>query len=121
MVSERSGYEGSDPYAAPETIDVAPLAGRREESMQRLRIGAGGLLGMIVLIGLASIIYERANQVDATAVPQAAPTVEPTTATPKNDPLADAGIVPDLPAEPSPDSAQEPAVMPEQGDAIPAQ
>ena len=110
-----------DPYAAPRAADVAPLAGTQDEAMQRLRIGIGGLVGMIVLIGLATLIYERANQIDATAVPEAAPTVEPSTATPKNDPLADAGIVPDLPAEPTTSPSQQPAVVPEQGDAVPAQ
>lgn len=110
-----------DPYAMQRPAEIAPLAGTRDESMQRLRIGVGGLLGMVILIGLATLIYERANQIDATAVPQAAPTVEPSTGTPKNDPLADAGIVPDLPAEPTASAQQETAVMPEQGDAVPAQ
>ena len=36
------------------------------------------------------------------SVPESAPTTEPTEAAPQRDPLADAGIVPDIPAEPSP-------------------
>ena len=110
-----------DPYALQRAPEIAPLAGTRDEAMQRLRIGIGGLVGMVILIGLATIIYERANQIDATAVPEAAPTIEPNTATPKNDPLANAGVVPDLPAEPTASPTQEQAVMPEQGDAVPAQ
>ncbi len=99
----------------------APLAGSPDDAMQRLRIGLGGLLGIVILVGLASLIFERANQIEAASVPEAAPTVEPSAQTPKSDPLADSGIVPDLPAEPSPVPSQEAALVPERGDDIPAQ
>lgn len=99
-----------------EISEAAPLAGSPDDAMQRLRIGLGGLLGMVILIGLASLIFERANQIEAAAVPEAAPTVEPSAQAPKNDPLANAGIVPDLPAEQTPAPAQQSAIMPEQGD-----
>jgi len=104
-----------DPYAAPGVAEPAPLAGTRDQAMQRLRIGLGGLVGVIILIGLASLIYERANQTDAASVPDAAPTTEPTTAAPRNDPLADAGVVPDLPTEPSPSASPQPATGAGQG------
>lgn len=102
-------------------MDVAPLGGTRDQAMQRLRIGFGGLLGMLIIIALATMIYERANQVDASTVPEAAPTTEPSPSTPKNDPLANAGVVPDLPADPSPSPTQQQAILPEQGNADPAQ
>lgn len=109
-----------DPYAQRQLADPAPLAGTRDQSMQRLKVGLGGLLAIIVAVGLATLIDERAQQIDATAVPQAAATVEPSTSAPKNDPLANAGVVPDLPAEESA-PLQEQAIMPEQGNAAPAQ
>lgn len=102
-----------DPYAAPATVEAAPLAGTRDEAIQRLRIGLGGLVGVIILIGLATLISERANLTDAASVPDAAPTTEPTVAAPRNDPLADAGVVPDLPDEPAP--APAPAQQPTGG------
>ena len=46
---------------------------------------------------------------DALSVPEAAPTVEPSAASQQRDPLADAGVVPDLPAEPEAIVVQEPA------------
>ena len=101
--------------------ESAPLAGSRDDAMQRLRIGLGGLLGIIILVGLATLIFERANQVEASAVPEAASTIEPSAQSPKNDPLANAGLVPDLPAEPTPGPAQQTAIMPEQGDDLPSQ
>jgi hypothetical protein len=73
----------------------------RERTVQRLQIGITGIVMMILLVGLASIIQNRAAETDATTVPAAAPTTEPTQAAPQNDPLVEAGVVPDLPAEPS--------------------
>ncbi|MBX7540015.1 hypothetical protein [Qipengyuania sphaerica] len=99
---------------APELTDV-PLAGSRAQSMQRLQIGIGGVVLMVLLVGLASLIQDRTREVDAASVPAAAATTEPTAAPTQQDPLVDAGVVPDLPAQPTPTTAQSPAVVPEQG------
>ncbi|UAB79153.1 hypothetical protein INR77_05570 [Erythrobacter sp. SCSIO 43205] len=72
--------------------------GSKAESTQRLQIGLFGLGSMVLLIGLATIIGNQANLTQESAVPQAAPTTEPSEATQQRDPLADAGIVP-LPVE----------------------
>lgn len=107
---------------AGEPSDV-PLAGTRIQSMQRLQIGIGGVVLMVLLVGLASLIQDRTREVDDAAVPAAAPTTEPTVATKQNDPLVEAGVVPDLPAEPVPAPSQSPDLVPEQGssDATPRQ
>ena len=103
-----------------EASDV-PLAGTRAQSVQRLQIGIGGVVLMVLLVGLASLIQDRTREVDATSVPGAAATTEPTPAVTQQDPLVDAGVVPDLPKAPAP--SQSPAVVPEQGpqDALPPQ
>lgn len=90
-----------------------PLAGTRAQSVQRLQIGIGGVVLMVLLVGLASLIQDRTREVDAASVPGAAPTTEPTAAPTQQDPLVDAGVVPDLPEGPVP--TQSPAVVPEQG------
>ena len=95
--------------AAPEG---APLGGTRAEATQRLQVGLFGLGAMILMIGLAGIIGTQADLTQESAVPEAAPTTEPTAAAPQRDPLADAGIVPDIPAEPSPTPTGEGAVLP---------
>ena len=82
--------------------DGAPLGGSKAEALQRLQIGLFGLGSMVLLIGLASIIGTQADLTQENAVPDAAPTTEPTEAPAQRDPLADAGIVPDIPAEPTP-------------------
>lgn len=80
---------------------LAPLGGTRAHAVQRLQIGVFGLMAMLLLVGLANIIMDRAQVSQAAAVPEAASTVAPgNIAAPKKDPLADAGVVPDLPADP---------------------
>jgi hypothetical protein len=55
---------------------------------------------MVLLVTLANMIRNNAEQNEATVVPESAPTmaVEPE-ANEVSDPLADAGVVPDTPAE----------------------
>ena len=92
---------------------AAPLGGTNQEALKRLQIGGAGVGVMLLLVGLASAIENRASLADARTVPEAAPTVEPTQSAEQNDPLAKAGVVPDLPAEkaaPEPEAAQP--VMP---------
>lgn len=84
----------------------APLGGTKAEATQRLQIGLFGLGSMVLLIGLATVIGNQADITQEGAVPEAAPTTEPTDAAPQRDPLADAGIVPDIPAEPEPQAEE---------------
>ena len=92
-----------------------PLGGTRAQAMHRLQIGIGGVVLMVLLVGLASLVQDRAREVDATSVPEAAATTEPSNEPKQNDPLVEAGVVPDLPAQPQPTATQSPAAVPEQG------
>ena len=81
--------------------DALVAGAKRAQALQRLQLGLFGLGAMVLLIGLANIIMNQAMEAEASMVPEAAPTVAPaTTPTPASDPLADAGVGPDLPAEP---------------------
>jgi hypothetical protein len=95
--------------AADRNADEAPalaLAGTRAQSLQRLQVGVSLLLGIILIVGLANVIEERAKQSEAAAVPQVAASAAPSPSASANDPLADAGVVPDLPAAtPAPSSS----------------
>ncbi len=77
----------------------APLGGTKSEALQRLQVGLTGMCAMILVIGLAGLIGGQADIAEEAAVPDAAPTTEPTAQTPQRDPLADAGVVPDIPVE----------------------
>lgn len=76
------------------------LAGTRAQSIQRLQIGLSGLAAMVLLVGLATVIMDRARQTEAGAVPEAASTAAVEAAPSVNDPLADAGVAPDVVAPP---------------------
>jgi hypothetical protein len=82
-----------------EAEEAAPLGGTRGEAVQRLQVGVSLLVGVLLLVGIANVIENRAKEVEATTVPEAAATVPATPSTPQNDPLADAGVVPDIPAD----------------------
>ena len=82
-----------------------PVSESRHEAIQRLQIGVFGIAAMVLLVGLASIIGSQADVTEEAAVPDAAPTTEPSPAPSQANPLADAGVVPDIAAEPSPSPA----------------
>ncbi|MBO9519401.1 MAG: hypothetical protein J7493_15160 [Porphyrobacter sp.] len=91
------------PQPAAEHAAFVPLVSGRSQAVQRLQIGLFGLAAMVLLVGLANILINNADRNQARVVPEAAPTIA---AQPKSeqasDPLAEAGVVPDMPA------AQEP-------------
>ncbi len=85
-------------------ISVTPLAGTRAQAVQRLQVGLSGLAAMVLLVGLANIIIASAEQHRVEAEVEAvtlAPPAAPKPETPSN-PLADAGVVPTMPAEQTP-------------------
>ncbi|HSF12201.1 MAG TPA: hypothetical protein VLA50_04445 [Erythrobacter sp.] len=92
--------------------DDVPAGQTRAEAVQRLQVGLFGIGSMVLLVGLASIIGSQADLTDESAVPEAAPTTEPSPAPLQANPLADAGVVPDIAAEPSPVPSPEPLDLP---------
>ena len=89
----------SDPDDA--NFVAVPLAGSRAQALQRLQIGLGGLGGMVLLVGVANVIVDRVKQTDAASVPEAAATATPTPTPVANDPLADAGVAPEVAVSPT--------------------
>jgi hypothetical protein len=88
----------TDPTIVQTEDDDAPLVAPgklRSEAVRRLQIGLIGLFTMILLVSLANIIRDRANDTEQTTVPNQVASSE--AATPAKDPLADAGVVPELP------------------------
>ena len=102
--------------ASEAEMPQAPLAGNRSQSLQRLQVGLFGLAAMILLVSLANIVLNNARENEERVVPEAAPTVaaDENEAT-VNDPLAAAGVVPDMPDEEETDgrsSDAAPALQP---------
>ena len=96
----------------------APLSGTRAQALQRLQIGLFGLGAMVLLVGLANIVIDRAEQTEAGTVPEAAATVVPSKVPQASDPLADAGVAPEV-AQPPPavQHQAQPVIL----DVLPAQ
>jgi hypothetical protein len=108
-VRDRSGLPADNP---DESDDVAPVDESRAEAIQRLQVGLFGIGAMVLLVGLASIIGSQADLAEDSAAPEAAPTTEPTPEPSRANPLADAGVVPDIAAEPSPSPTPAPLDLP---------
>lgn len=102
---------------AGEPVDILAPASVRAEAVQRLQVGVVGIGTMVLLVGLASIIGGQADRNDKLAVPEAAPTTEPSAAAAQANPLADAGVVPDIAAQPSPSPSVKPLDLPPPGSA----
>jgi hypothetical protein len=89
--------------AAARDLPSVPLSGTRAQAIQRLQVGFFGLASMVLLVGLASVIKTNVQQNEAKVVPEAASTVAVEKAGGvASDPLADAGIVPELTAKEPP-------------------
>ena len=91
---------GANGEAGPARAE-APFGGTRAEAVRRLQMGGIGVIAVVLLIGLASMIEDRAKQTDSTAVAEAAATTAPSPSAAAPDPLAEAGVVPDMPASPT--------------------
>ena len=72
-------------YAPPSAREL------RAQAVQRLQSGLFGIAAIVMVVGLANIINDRARQADASARPQA--TASSSNAA-NSDPLADIGVVP---------------------------
>lgn len=117
-----TGKVGAHPVDAPDAPPRgAPLGGTDVEAAHRLQIGLAGLGSMVLLIALASVLGNQADLAEENSVPEAAPTTEPEETAPKRDPLADAGIVPDVSAEPSPSPTATPQDVAPPSSTTPAQ
>lgn len=82
---------------------------RRQEGLQRVQIGLTGLAGVVLLVGLANIVIEKARIDDAALPPPSVPALSVNAVSPK-EPLAELGvqpapeqapIVPDLQPDPN--------------------
>ena len=102
----------STAVAPASAIDLSDGPHNRAQMTQRLQIGISGIVFMFLLVGLASVLERRADEAEAVAIPEAAPTMVPDAPNSANDPLVSAGVVPDLPAEPEPTPRPSPTAAP---------
>ncbi len=81
-----------EPLSAPQHFAPPSARELRAQAVQRLQTGLFGLAAILLIVGLADIINERARLTEAASTaPQASASPSPTG---NVDPLADAGVVP---------------------------
>jgi hypothetical protein len=80
-----------DPVTSPQHYVPPSLRDLRAQAVQRLQVGLFGLAAMLLLVGLANIIMDRARLVEEQS---GRPDATTTQAEPKSDPLADIGVIP---------------------------
>lgn len=85
--------DGVPPVVVPQHFVPPTAREMRGQSVQRLQVGLFGLAAMLLLVGLANIIMDRARLADDSAGDQAGVSASDSPA-PKTDPLADIGMVP---------------------------
>ena len=97
-----------EPLPAPQHYAPPTLRELRAQAVQRLQVGLFGIAAMLLLVGPANIIMERARLVDRQA---GVDSKQVANGQPKNDPLADIGVIPSPDASKPPPSAapQRPA------------
>lgn len=79
----------------------------RAQSVHRLQIGLFGLCAVLLIVGLANVIMDRAQTVEAEDPIEQVIAADEPEAKPVVDPLADAGVVPA--ADPTPAPEDKPA------------
>lgn len=87
-----SGRDLGPPASGPQHFVPPTPRELRAQALHRLQIGLFGLVAMLLLVGLANIIMDRARMVEsAMPAPAGVASADPA---PKSDPLADIGVIP---------------------------
>ncbi len=87
------------PVTTPQHFTPPTARERRAEAVQRMQVGMFGLAAMLLLVGLANIVMERARLADAAGAISSAHMAGSNGAS-NTDPLADLGVIPS-PAAPA--------------------
>ncbi|MCJ2179232.1 hypothetical protein [Novosphingobium album (ex Hu et al. 2023)] len=92
-------------YAAPGAREL------RAQAVHRLQVGLFGLCAMLLLVGLANIIMDRARLTDTEDPIHDVIAVDAVPKKPATDPLADIGVVPAVEPSPTPTPTARPNPM----------
>lgn len=99
--------------ADPETRAPGPAPAQRAHALNRLQVGGLGLGFILLVVGIANVVIDRAQEVEETAVPEAKLATPDADDTPASDPLAEIGVVPSPePATPTPTTSSTASDVP---------
>ena len=106
-------YRVLESLVAPKHYVPPSVRELRAQAVQRLQAGLFGMAAIVLVVGLANIINDRARLTDAAGKPAAAAPASASSA--NNDPLADIGAVPSA----QPDSVPTTTAAPPPGAGAP--
>ena len=90
-----------EPVPAPQHYTEPTAREIRTHSVHRLQVGLFGLGAMVLLVGLANIIMDRANEIEeADPAMEEAIAIDAQPKKQSSDPLADIGVVPETDPQP---------------------
>lgn len=95
-----------EPITAPQRYTAPSARELRAQAVHRLQVGLFGLCAMLLLVGLANIIMDRARLTDIEDPIHDVVAVDAKPKKAATDPLADIGVVPAV--EPSPTATPAP-------------
>lgn len=96
-----------EPITTPQHFSPPTARELRAQAMHRLQVGLFGLCAMLLIVGLANIIMDRARLTDTREPVEEVVAVDAEPKKPASEPLADIGVVPA--ADPTPGAAAAPA------------
>lgn len=109
-----------EPITAPQHYTPPNARELRAQAVHRLQVGLFGLCAMLLLVGLANIIMDRARLADTEEPIRDVVAVDAKPTKQATDPLADIGVVPAAepspavtPRQPSPMNSAGPASLPQ--------
>ncbi len=95
-----------DPIVAPQHFSAPSERELRAQAVHRLQVGLFGLCAMLLIVGLANIIMDRARLADVQDPIENVVAADEKPRKAATDPLADIGVVPA--ADPSPSGTDAP-------------
>lgn len=96
-----------EPITTPQHFAPPTPREMRAQAMHRLQVGLFGLCAMLLIVGLANIIMDRARLSDSKEPVEEVVAADAVPKKPASEPLADIGVVPA--ADPTPGTAASPA------------
>lgn len=104
-----------EPISTPQRF-VAPSARElRSQAVHRLQVGLFGLCAMLLIVGLANIIMDRARLADTEDPIRDVVAADAKPKKPATDPLADIGVVPAADPSPTPTPTPDNGVSESEG------
>jgi len=100
-----------EPAVMPQHYVAPTMRELRAQAVHRLQVGLFGLCAMLLIVGLANIIMDRARKTDAADPIKDVIAADAKPKKAASDPLADIGVVPS--ADPTPTASASPSGTPD--------